>query len=99
MSNMTRVESSVEIDAPVTDVFAYASDWRHWEEWWQGVRNFKPISEVTRANGTRYAYNAWMAGLAINIETEVHGFVENGGWEGVLVGMNLSERNDQKNPC
>jgi uncharacterized membrane protein len=80
--SMTRVESSVEINAPVTDVFAYASDWRHWEEWWQGVSAFRPITEVTRGDGTRYAYKAWIAGLTLNLETEIHDFVENAGWRG-----------------
>ncbi len=81
---MTRVESSVEINVPVTDLFAYASDWRHWEEWWQGVRDFRPTTEMTRGNGTRYAYKAWIAGLTLNLETEIHDFVENGGWRGVV---------------
>jgi uncharacterized membrane protein len=80
--NMTRVESSVEINAPITDLFAYASDWRHWEEWWQGVRDFRPTTDVTRGDGTRYAYKAWIAGFTVNLETEIHDFVENGGWRG-----------------
>ena len=80
--NMTQVESSVEINAPVPEVFSYASDWRHWEEWWQGASAFRPTTEVSRGNGARYAYKAWMAGLRVNIETEVHDFVENAGWRG-----------------
>jgi len=79
---MTRVESTVEIKAPVTEVFSYASDWQHWEEWWQGVSAFRPTTEVGRGNGARYAYKAWMAGISVDIETEVHDFVENAGWRG-----------------
>jgi uncharacterized membrane protein len=80
---MTRVEASVEVNAPVTQVFAYASDWRRWEEWWEGVSEFRPTTEVTRGTGTRYAYRAWVAGVTMNVETEIHDFVENVGWIGV----------------
>jgi uncharacterized membrane protein len=80
--DMSRVEASVEIKAPVTDVFAYTSDYRRWEEWWEGVRDFRPTTEVTRGNGTRYAYKAWIAGLKMGLETEIYDFVENVGWRG-----------------
>jgi len=82
--SMTRVEASVEIAAPLEDVFAYASDWRRWEEWWLGVSDFRPTTEVTRGNGTRYAYKAWIAGIRLGLETEVCDFVENVGWRGVV---------------
>ena len=81
---MTRVEASVEVNAPVAEVFAYASDWRRWEEWWQGVSDFRPTTVVTRGNGTRYAYKAWIAGIKMNLETEIHDFVENVGWKGAV---------------
>lgn len=80
---VTRVESSVEIAAPVEAVFAFASDWRTWEEWWVGVSGFRPTTGVTRGNGARYAYRARVAGVAVEVETEVHDFVENAGWRGV----------------
>ncbi len=81
---MTRIAESVEVSAPVEEVFAFASDWRRWEEWWLGVSGFKPATEVTRGNGARYAYTAWMAGLKVNLETEIQNFVENVGWRGVV---------------
>lgn len=80
---MTRVESSVEIAAPLEEVFAYASDWRTWEQWWLGVFDFRPTTEATRGNGARYAYKTRLAGVAIEVETEIHDFVENVGWRGV----------------
>jgi hypothetical protein len=79
---MTRVEASVDIRAPLADVFAYASEWRKWEDWWEGVSDFKPTTELTRGNGTRYAYKAWLAGIALNVETEIDKFAENVGWTG-----------------
>jgi len=81
---MTRIEASVDIAAPVEEVFAYASDWRHWEDWCEGVSSFKPTTERTRGTGTRYAYKAWVAGFTVNLETEIHDFVENVGWRGVV---------------
>jgi uncharacterized membrane protein len=81
---MTRIEASVDIAAPVQEVFAFASDWRYWEDWWEGVSSFKPTTERTRGTGTRYAYKAWVAGLTVNLETEIHDFVENVGWRGVV---------------
>ena len=62
---VTRVESRVEIAAPVETVFAYASDWRTWDEWWVGVSGFRPTTAVTRGNGARYAYKARLAGVAV----------------------------------
>ena len=80
---MKRIEASVEINAPVADVFAFASDWRRWEDWWEGVSQFRPTTGVTRGNGTRYAYKAWIAGMTFNLETEICEFSENVGWRGV----------------
>lgn len=81
---MTRIAESVEVNAPVEKVFAFASDWRYWEKWWLGVSDFKPTTEVTGGNGTRYAYKAWAAGLTVHLETEIRDFVENVGWRGVV---------------
>lgn len=80
---ITRVEARVNIRAPLDEVFAYASDWRKWEDWWEGVSDFKPTTEVTRGTGTRYAYKTWVAGIALNVETEIGKFAENVGWTGM----------------
>jgi len=80
---MTRIEGTVEIVAPVEDVFAYAADWRHWAEWFEGVSDYGPTKEVTRGNGARYAYRAKMLGIPAKVETEIHDYVENAGWQGV----------------
>jgi uncharacterized membrane protein len=81
---MTRVEASVDVLALIEKVFAYASDYRRWEDWWIGVSSFTPTTELTRGNGTRYAYKAWVAGLKLNLETEIHDFKENVGWTGIV---------------
>ncbi|MFC2126150.1 SRPBCC family protein [Bacteroidota bacterium] len=79
---MTRIENSINIPAPVEEVFKYASDWQKWSEWFEGVSDFKPTTETSRGNGTRYAYKAKIMGLSVNIETEIHDFTENRGWIG-----------------
>ena len=79
---MTRVEESVIVDAPVHAVFAYASDWRGWPEWLEGVTDFRPTTEVTRGTGARYAYRARVMGIPARVETEVRDFVEDSGWTG-----------------
>jgi uncharacterized membrane protein len=82
---MTKVQASVEVNAPITEVFAYASDWRQWEEWWQGVSKFRPTTQLSRGTGTRYAYRAWIAGVTMNLESEIRDFVEKVGWKAVAV--------------
>lgn len=77
---MTKIEESIDVPAPLAEVFAYASDWRLWEKWWEGVSDFQPITEVTRGNGTRYAYKAWVSGITANLEVEIYEFAENIGW-------------------
>jgi hypothetical protein len=81
---LTKVEASTEIDSPISDVFAYASDWKHWEEWWVGATDFKPTTKIDRGNGARYSYKAWVAGMKLNLETESHYFKENVGWQGIV---------------
>lgn len=81
---LTKVEASTEINKPIRDVFAYASDWKHWEEWRVGASNIKPITESDRGNNTRFAYQAYVAGMKFNLETEIHNFKINVGWQGIV---------------
>jgi uncharacterized membrane protein len=80
---MTRIEKSIIIDKPVDEVFAYASDWEKWSDWFEGVSDFKPVTEITRGNGARYAYKAKMMGLNVKVETEIQNFGINKGWTGI----------------
>lgn len=80
---MTRIEHSITIEAPVEQVFAYAADYRTWNEWFEGVSDFKPTTAVTQGNGARYAYKARLLGVSASVETEVHDFVNNRGWTGL----------------
>ena len=80
---MSRVELSVLVPASLPEVFAYASDWRRWSEWFEGVSSFRPITEVARGNGARYAYTARLMGFQADVVTEIADFVENVGWTGI----------------
>lgn len=81
-SKMTRISKSAFIDSPIDTVFKYASDYTKWEDWFEGVSDFKPTSETSRGNGARYTYKAKMLGMNTRIETEIFDFVENKGWKG-----------------
>ena len=90
---MSLVEKSVRIEAPIEGVFAYASDWRHWAEWFEGVSDLRPTTARVRGNGARFRYRAKAFGLAANVETEIRNFAENRGWTGVsLRGLSHTTR-------
>lgn len=79
---MTRIERQIIIDKPIDEVFKYTSDWRKWSDWFEGVTDFKPTTEIQQGNGARYAYDAKMMGLMVKVETEIYNYVENKGWNG-----------------
>lgn len=79
---MTEIERSIKIGAPVSKVFKYASDYLKWPEFFEGVSSFKPITETTRGNGTKFTYKAKMLGMKITVGTELQEFRENEGWIG-----------------
>ncbi len=80
---MFDVERSVRIQAPVEKVFEYASDWRRWSDWFEGVSDFQPTTGRLRGNGARFRYRARALGIALTVETEIRDFTENRGWMGV----------------
>jgi uncharacterized membrane protein len=79
---MTSVEKSIDIDRPIEEVFTYASDWKYWHEWFEDVTPFRPVTEIQKGNGARYAYKASMMGMKVPIETEIHDYIINKGWNG-----------------
>src|SRR3990172_1677643 len=79
---MTEIKRSIKIEAPVSKVFEYASDYLNWPEFFEGVSNFKSITETTRGNGTQFTYIAKMLGIKVTVGTELHDFRENEGWIG-----------------
>jgi len=49
----------------------------------EGVSLFTPVSESRCGNGARYAYKARMIGFSFPVETEVHDFETDKGWNGI----------------
>ena len=82
---MTRIEKSIEIKAPVEKVFEFAADWHNTEKFFEGLYDFKPTTEKTRGEGTRFAYKIKALGIESEIEYEVSNLVENEGWSGTSV--------------
>jgi len=80
---MNRIESSVLVPAPLAEVFAYASDWQKWHEWFVGLSGTRPITSVTRGNGAQYAYKVRLMCFSAGVVTEIADFVENVGWRGI----------------
>ncbi len=77
---MTHISRSVFIDAPLSRVFAYASEWSRWEDWFEGVSGFRPLTEIEKGNGAKYAYRAKMMGISVPVDAEVRDFRKNKGW-------------------
>jgi len=80
---MTRIEASTIIPGAPDEVFRYASDWQKWDEWFEGVSDFQPTTEIVRGNGARYAYKARLLWFEARVETEITEFVEGRGWKGI----------------
>lgn len=79
---MTEIKRSVIIKAPIEKVFEYASDYQKWSDWYEGVSNFNPITEIILGNGTKYVYKAKIFGINATVGTEITQFKENEGWIG-----------------
>lgn len=48
------VEQSVEIDAPVSQVFAYVDDFTTTKDWMYGLTKIDPVTEQLRGVGAQY---------------------------------------------
>lgn len=51
---MSIVEHSVEIDAPVAEVFAYVDDYTVTKDWMYGLHTMEPLTEHTSGVGATY---------------------------------------------
>jgi len=77
---MTRIEKSIEINAPVEKVFEFVADWENVSKYFMGISDFKPTTEKTRGDGARFSFKAKILGVEQEMEEEVSNFVENEGW-------------------
>ena len=79
---MTEIKRSINIISPVEKVFKYASDYKKWPEFFEGVSDFKPITAITRGSGSKYIYKAKALGMKVTVGTEIQQFKEHEGWIG-----------------
>ena len=82
---MKKIESSILIKSAVDRVFQYAVDWQRWEDWFEGVADFRLVSGTRHGEGARYKYKARIMGFNAVLETEIHDYSENSGWTGIGV--------------
>ena len=79
---MTEIKRSIKIEAPVKKVFAYASDYQKWPEFFVGVKDVQPITEQTHCDGAKFTYKVRVLGMSVTVGTEFQQFKENQGWTG-----------------
>jgi len=74
---MAQVEKSIEIRAPLPDVFAYVADYRHALEWMVGFSEFRALSQRTLGLGARVQASGRVVGFTVTTYFEIVAFVEN----------------------
>ena len=79
---MTEIKRSIEIGAPVNKVFEFASDYRNWAEFFEGVSDVKPITETVHGDGAKFIYRVKVLAMKVTVGTEFQQFKENEGWVG-----------------
>lgn len=77
------IKRSVRIEAPVEKVFQYASDYRKWPIFYEGVSDVKAITETIRGDGAKFIYKAKVMGMKVTVGTEFHQYKQNKGWIGI----------------
>jgi uncharacterized membrane protein len=79
---MNEIQRSIKIEAPVNKVFEYASNYLNWQEFFEGLSDVKPITEITHSNGAKFIYKVKVLGMRVIVGTEFQQFKENEGWIG-----------------
>jgi uncharacterized membrane protein len=79
---MNEIQRSIKIEAPVNKVFEYASNYLNWQEFFEGLSDVKPITEITHSNGAKFIYKVKVLGMKVIVGTEFQQFKENEGWIG-----------------
>ncbi len=79
---MGEIRRSTTIAAPVNEVFKFASDYQKWPEFFVGVADVRPVTEITRGNGAKFIYRVKALGMKFTVGTELKEFKENEGWIG-----------------
>jgi len=71
----SKVENSVDIDRPIAEVFAFVDDYRNTTRYIVGMTQYRPMTDKTSGNGSRFAMVKKTTGLPdIKSEVEIHGW-------------------------
>lgn len=79
---MTKIERTINIEAPVEKVFDYVSNYQNWEAFYEGISDVTPITENTLSSGSKFIYKTKVMGMQFAVGTEFCDFVKNEGWTG-----------------
>jgi len=79
---MTEIKKSIMINAPVSKVFEFASNYLKWHEFFVGISDVRPITDITNNNGARFLYKVQLMGLKMTVGAEFQQFRRNKGWIG-----------------
>ena len=91
---MIRMEKSVVIRAPLSEVYAFTMDWRNLTRYFEYIHVVKPITEKTVGKGARLALKIKFLGRMTDVEWEGTEHIENVGWTftGTLMGMKVTKQ-------
>ena len=79
---MTEIKKSILINAPINKVFDFASNYLKCEEFFVGISDIRPITDITNDNGARFVYKVQLMGIKVSVGTEFQQFKRNEGWIG-----------------
>ena len=79
---MTEIKKSIFINAPIKNVFDFASNYLKWQEFFVGISDIRPITDITDDNGARFLYKVQLMGIKVSVGTEFQQFKRNEGWIG-----------------
>ena len=79
---MTEIKKCILINAPVSKVFEFASNYQKWPEFFVGISEIKPITDITNDNGAQFLYKVRLMGIKVTVGTEFQQFNRNEGWIG-----------------
>jgi len=79
---MTEIKKSILINAPRKKVFEFASNYLKWQDFFVGISDIRPITDITSDNGARFLYKVQLMGIKVKVGTEFQQFKRNEGWIG-----------------
>jgi coenzyme Q-binding protein COQ10 len=79
---MTEIKKSILINAPINKVFDFASNYLKWQEFFVGISDIRPITDITDDNGARFLYKVQLMGMKVSVGSEFQQFKRNEGWIG-----------------